>query len=188
MLTKNSCGKNGRSVPLALAMAGALLLGTAGCISKEFTYKSTVAGGEELTFTLTGSGPAHARAESFEVLDAALVPDFPAKTIFYKFRLSDSQRGKSLQSLRIEDVTDTEALLVFEDQHPAFTERVWEGKTGALSLEEPSLQWLSYVSDSMRIYRFTLTMADGRKVVLHQLAMMPGWVKTKIREMFGQKY
>jgi len=171
-----------------VAIAGALLVGSIGCVSKEFTYTATVAGGEELKFAVTNGGPAHARADGFEVLDAGLLPDFPAKSVYYNFRLSDAADGKSLRAIRVEDVTDATAEQVFEDLQPKLVKRVWTGKSGALSADDPSLKWISYVSDSTRIYRFTLTLADGRKVVLHQLAMTPSWIKTKIREMFGQKY
>jgi hypothetical protein len=170
---------------LALAVA---IPGLSGCLSKEFTYTTTVAGGEELKFTLGQGGPTHARAGGFEVLDAALSTDFPGKKIFYKFSFSDSARGRGLQTIGVEDVTDATAVLLHEDAQPKLVDRTWEWKSPPLALDDPSLKWLSFVSDSMRVYRFTLTFDDGHKVVLNQLTMMPGWVKTRIREMFGEKY
>ena len=167
--------------------AAGLFLG-GGCVTKEFSYVATVSGGEQLKFTFTGGGPAHAKAEGIEILDASVQPDFQAKQIFYGFKFSDSSGGKSLQSVRVEDVSDPLPVLLFEDPAPKLTDRIWTGKSRPFGGDDPSLKWVSYVSDSVRVYRFTLTMSDGRKVVLHQPSVVPGWVKTAIRGMFGEKY
>ncbi|MEO7414627.1 MAG: hypothetical protein ABIZ81_14855 [Opitutaceae bacterium] len=159
-----------------------------GCVTKEFSYVAVVSGGEQIKFTFSGGGPVHAKAEGIEILNASILPDFEAKKVFYGFQFSDASAGKNLQSVRVEDVSDPLPFLLFEDLAPKLTNRIWDAKTREFAADDPSLKWVSYVSESVRIYRFTVTMNDGRKVILHQPSVVPGWVKMAIRTMFGEKY
>lgn len=169
-------------------MLAAISVGGVGCASKEFSYVTTVSGGEQIKFTFANGGPVHAKAEGFEILDALIRPEYDAKKVFYGFRFSDAANGKTLQSVKVEDVSEPTPVLLFEDPQPKVVDRIWTGKSRLFDADDPSLKWVTYVSDSVRIYRFTLTLNDGRKVVLHQPSMVPGWIKMSIRGMFGEKY
>jgi hypothetical protein len=188
MLTEKSPRKTNRHrVASALTLMGVLWV-LAGCASKEFSYVTTVAGGEQLKFTFANGGPVHAKAEGFEILDAAIQPEYDAKKVFYGFRFSDAANGKSLQSLKVEDVSEAVPVLLLEETQPKVVNRIWAARSGLFAADDPSLKWVTYVSDSVRVYRFTLTLTDGRKLVLHQPSMVPGWIKMSIRGMFGEKY
>src|SRR4051794_26007838 len=106
-----------------IALGCALLL--IGCASKEFSYVTTVSGGEQMKFTFGASGPAHAKAEGFEVLDTVLFPDSAEKKAFYGFRLLDAADGKNLQSVRVEDVSDPVPVLLLEELQPKVNNRIW---------------------------------------------------------------
>lgn len=187
MLFKKSLVKSNRRSVRRLLLAAALA-GAAGCASKEFSYVTTVSGGEQIKFTFANGGPVHAKAEGFEILDAVIQPDYDAKKVFYGFRFSDAGGGKTLQSVKVEDVSETAPVLLFEDAQPKVVDRIWTGRSRLFAADDSSLKWVTYVSDSVRVYRFTLTLTDGRKLVLHQPSMVPGWIKMTIRGMFGEKY
>lgn len=187
MLTKKSPLKTDRRGLSWLLLAG-MLWGLIGCATKEFSYVTTVSGGEQMKFTFAGGGPVHAKSDGFEVLDAAIQPEFDAKKVFYGFRVLDAAGGKTLQSVKVEDVSEAVPVLLVEEAQPKVVAGVWGAKSRQFTADEASLKWVTYVNDSVRIYRFTLTLTDGRKVVLHQPSMVPGWVKMTIRGMFGEKY
>ena len=186
LFKKSSVNSNRRGASWLVLACGVVLAG--GCVSKEFSYVTTVAGGEQMKFTFANGGPAHAKSDGFEVLDAVIRPEYDAKKVFYGFRFSDAAGGKTLQSVRIEDVTETVPVLLVEDTQPKVVNRIWAASSPLFAADDPSLKWVTYVSDSVRVYRFTLTLNDGRKVILHQPSMVPGWIKMSIRGMFGEKY
>lgn len=175
----------GRCVRWAFLVA-ALAAGV-GCASKEFSYLATVSGGEQMKFTFAKGAPVHAKSDGFEIQEASIRPDMQAKKVFYGFSMSDSANGKSLQSVRVEDVSDAAPVLLLEDAQPTVTNRQWSGTSRAFSGDDSALDWISYVNNSVRIYRFTLTMKDGRTVVLHQPSVVPGWMKASMRELVGRK-
>jgi hypothetical protein len=172
-----------RSLTLSL---GALLF-MAGCATKEYTYNTVVSGGEQLHFSIVGGRPAPATADGIKILEAGLRPDAQLKKVLYGFHFSDTG-GHSLQSVRVEDVSETEAVLLLEDLQPKMVDHQWNGTTRLFEADDPALKWVFYVNDSVRVYRFSITFADGRKLILNQAAMVPGWVKMTIRHMFGEKY
>jgi hypothetical protein len=164
---------------------GALVATLGGCVSKEYSYSTTVSGGERIRFTFANGRPAPAKAEGIQIIDAGLLPNPAEKKVFYGFHLiADSD----LKSVRVEDVSEEQPVLLYEDLSPKLEQRRWKGTTKAFSADDPEIKWVFYIAETVRVFRFTVTMADGRTVVLHQAAMVPAWMKGVIRSMFGEKY
>lgn len=181
-----SCRSFSRSVG-AVALLG-LLAVAAGCASKVFSYATTVSGGEQLRFTFEAGRAAPVKAEGFQILDAGIRPDMETKKVVCGFLFFDENPNRALQSVRVEDVTEEQPVLLIDDLAPKVEKQRWSGLTKQFGAESPEIKWVFYIADSVRVYRFTITTADGRKVVLHQAAMVPAWVKGVIRAMFGEKY
>ena len=176
-----------RNWPRLAIPQGAIVL-AAGCASKEFSYNTKVAGGETMRFTIVAGRPEPAEEDGIKIMEAGLRPDPDGKNVIYGFQFSDSSANRALQSVRVEDVSEDTPTLLLEDLQPKLVAKHWASTTRTFEADDPALRWLFYVNDSVRVYRFTITMADGRKVVLHQAAMVPGWLKMTIRHMFGEKY
>lgn len=173
---------------LSAALLLGLLVAGAGCASKEFSYATTVAGGERLRFTFVAGQPSPVKAEGFEILDAGIRPEAAEKKVICRFQFRDENANRTLQSVRVEDVTEEEALVLIDDLAPKLDKQRWVAVTKPFDATSPEIKWVFYIADSVRVYRFTITTADGRKVVMHQAAMVPAWVKGAIRAMFGEKY
>jgi hypothetical protein len=171
----------------AAALLGLLLVGI-GCASKEFSYATTVSGGEQLRFTFSAGRPAPVRADGYQILDAGIRPEGAEKKVVCGFMFLDENVNRPLKSVKVEDVTEEKPILLLEDLAPKLENKRWVAVTKPYTAESPEIKWVFYIADSVLVYRFTITSADGRTVVLHQAAMVPAWVKGLIRAMFGEKY
>jgi len=86
------------------------------------------------------------------------------------------QREYALQGKATRHATTVVAGMRDED----LIESIARGDKGAMRV--------LYTRHSVRIYRFTLTAADGKKIVLYQATMVPAFIKGAIRAMYGEKY
>ena len=160
----------------------------AGCVSKEFTYRTRIAGGQVMNFTIVAGRTQLAEEDGVKILEAATRPDDERKKLVYSFRFSDASATRTWQSVRVEDVTEDAPILIHEDLQPKLVDRQWSALTRKFDADDPALRWVFYVNDSVRIYRFTMTATDGRKIVLYQATMVPAFIKGAIRSMYGEKY
>lgn len=158
-----------------------------GCQTGDFVYVATIAGGEKLHIPLGKSGVAMVKENGVQILHAGGDVDLTKKQLFYKFALSE-ENGRELRSVLVEDVSDETAVTLVEDLQPKLAGRRWDGTSRFFDREDPAIKWVFYVADSFRVFRFTITFADGRKVVLHQGSRVPGWAKAAIRSTYGEKY
>jgi hypothetical protein len=166
---------------------GLLVIG-AGCASTEYSYSTIVSGGEQLKFVMTKGHPEDAKGEGLRVVVASIAPKAETQEVFYRFEFIDETGGRTFQSVRVEDVTETAPILLVDDPAPTLTNKHWAGASRALGAQDPALKWVYYVNESVRITRFTVTTADGHKIILHQATLYPGFMKMLVRGMFGEKY
>lgn len=171
--------------------AGIMLLGLGwtGCASGgAYEYVKIISTGEKLRLPLEKGGPAPAKQGTISVLYAGFIPgpDPANKGLLYRFVLEE-KNGVAFRSVRVDDVSDESAVLLVEDDQPKLdpTKQQWVGTSRVFKGDEPSLVWLTYVDDSMRVYRFTIVTGDGRTVVMYQGQMAPGWLKPRLRPLIG---
>ena len=158
----------------------------AGCASGEYTYVTTTAYGERLRIPLERGVPERATKGTIQVLNAMLLPgsEADAKSVFYVFAYVDTS-AVTPSSVRVEDVTDEKPILIYEDLDPKLVEQRWGGRTPLMTVTHPALEWTTYVGETFRIYRFTITKANGEQVVLNQAWSVAGWTKQSIRKTLG---
>ena len=121
---------------------------------------ATIAGGTQLHVPLTRGGAALTNEAGIQINTANIVPA-PEKKIAYVFAFTDS-RGRTLRSVRVEDVSDEAAVVLVDDAEPKLSgERQWHSTTPPLEFSDPWLRWLATISNSLRVFRFTLTFSDG---------------------------
>jgi hypothetical protein len=169
-----------------LAVA-ALLAALAGCATGEYTYVKTTAYGERLNFPLEKGQPQWASKGGITIWAAALLPsaEREKQEVFFAFGFTD-ESGVAPTKVRIEDVSDEKPLVVHEDNEPKLDEtNRWRSTPRMLKAGAPEIAWTSYVGDTFRVYRFVITKADGREVVLHQAMSVPAWMKASMRKTLG---
>jgi len=173
-----------RLVPLAAALWG---LGLGGCATGDVAMLATIAGGEKIRVPLAKGGavPTNEGGVQIDTANFTLNPD---KKIVYVFKFTDSRR-RALRSVRVDDVSDTAVAKLVDDAQPQLSPAgQWHRETEALEMSDPRLEWLGTISNSLRVFRFTLTLADGQTLVLHQGALYPAALKAAVRQALGQKY
>lgn len=175
----------GRGGVLALAAVAIAVL--TGCTAGEYTYMKTTAYGQRLSFPLERGQPKWASEGGITVWAAGLLPagDAEKKEVFYAFGFVD-ESGVAPTKVRIEDVSDEKPVLVVEDNEPELDEaKRWRNNPRMLKAGAPEIHWTTYVGDTFRVYRFEITKADGRKIVLHQAISVPAWMKASMRKALG---
>jgi len=164
-----------------------------GCDTVAFAPKTTmlvpIADGEKIEVTYSNSNGAvimEAKA-GVQIELATLVPSDDKKHITYVFKLS-VKNGVAPKRVTVSDLTDVPERILVDDQAPRLDNGHWNSAKVDRGILDPSLAWLSNVDDSIRIYRFKVTLADGSQAVLDQPSVFPGGLKAVIRKVFGLDY
>lgn len=157
-----------------------------GCAAGDYVYQTRTAYGETLRIALDHGAPVPAQEGTVLIRAARLLPlgDGSLKKVFYYFEFVDSS-GAVPRSVRIEDVTDEKPMFITEDKAPKLIDNHWVGRSEQLDAASPLLGWVRYLDDSMRVYRFTIETADGRKLILNQAWSVPAWFKAAMRKTLG---
>ncbi len=146
--------------------------------------KYPISGGEKITATLGPRGLEMAKNDDVEILAAAFLPAPHKKQLVYCFSLK-LLRENTIRSIKIEDVSeeDKPPRLMLEDKAPVFVANVWSNQEVFSDRFDASLYWVYYEVDTPRIYRFTLTTVEGKKLVLHQVYMVNLFLKPMIKKV-----
>lgn len=164
-----------------------LLLLCAGCQTGDVMMKVPISDGGEITVPLTGGGPKPGEADGYKVALSALEPGKENREAFYKFGLVCSHEP-ALRRIRVEDISDEKPALLIDDRDPKFTNRRWVQQSEVIAANDPRFQWIFQITMSMRVYKFTLTRADGTEVSFNQVTVYPPYVKAMVRNKWGEKY
>lgn len=173
-----------------IGAAGAIVLllcGLAGCASSEYRYTTKIATGERLTFRLVNGRVDPAVAEGLEAKPPVMAPDVKQKKVRYVFGLA-VKPSESLQRVRVDDVSDDRAVPLVDDTDPQIKNGLWTGHSAWFGADEPEVLWVNYLGESFRVYRITVTKADGREFVLHEGSVTPAFAKGMMRHVFGKDY
>ena len=164
-----------------------LFLPLAGCavpMTSSNTYMVPIANGESMEISIKNGGLVLAEADGIHILQVALNPSSDKKQIVYTFEFS-AKSGLVPTHILIEDMTEAPVRTVAEDAAPKLKDGHWKVDTPVLDPKDPAFEWLVQLDDTIRVYRFTITLADGRQIVLKQPQMFPVFMKQLIRVMIG---
>ncbi len=168
----------------------AVLSGLAGCASAggEYTYVTRISTGERMKFPLTYGRPELATSGTIKIRAAGLSrpPGEGVKKVTYDFVFEDKS-GAVPKAVKIEDVSEKTPLPILEDLNPKLKDNFWTGTSKAMDADDPLLSWVPYLDNSFRVFRFTITAADGHETVLYQGWSVPGFVKAGVRMALGLK-
>jgi len=168
-------------------LGGLLSVGLVGCATGSFEMVATGAGGEKIRVPLGANGVEFTNEAGVQVRMASFAPNADKK-IVYEFVFTD-HRKRGLRRVRVEDVSDDAAVNLADDAQPkGELDGTWRGGSEALEFNDPRMNWLATISNSLRVFRFTLTFSDGQTLVLHQGTLYPAAMKSAVRHAFGQNY
>lgn len=157
----------------------------AGCAT---TMLVPIADNEQAPIVFGNKGAENASGGGVTIERAGLEPNAAAKAVNYVFDLTVSD-NRAPRSVIVEDVTsDNEKEVLAEDTRPFVTKGRWHFVTPSRTAAESDLAWILTIEAGMRIYRFTVVTADGRKLVLYEPSEYSGQIKSQIRKTLGLDY
>lgn len=161
-----------------------LIAGFAGCAAQAPAVKLRIAGGEKIMVDLGRGGVIEGESKEVKVGVAGFMTNTQAKKGFYVFGL-ELKTMPALISMKVEDVTDDNVVLLVDDRSPKLAGRIWRWATPLQSPDEKTLRWIQEIDDSFRVYRFTIALSDGRQLVLHHAAFYPAFAKEHMKFELG---
>ena len=161
----------------------------AGCASPEVIRRIPISGGKVALFSFGPKGAEPGRANGYEVKEAFLMPATDAKEVLYKFIVS-TPPGASLKRIQIEDVSEEDgpAFPLIDDSAPVIKEGRYQISTPTIAAGDRHLQWVLTITTTMRVYHFTLTDTAGKTTEMLHVSAYPDFVKSAIRQKWGEKY
>jgi hypothetical protein len=157
-----------------------------GCATGDVSMLATISGGERIRVPIGNTGVLPTVVDGVKSEGPVPRPDAQKKLVYY-FNLSD-RRARPLKSVRVEDVSDAEPILLLDDTHATWTDGRWQGNSAPLGPEDRAMNWMTTITNTLRVFRFTVTFADGKTLTLYQGAMYPNFVKTMVRGGWGMNY
>jgi hypothetical protein len=164
--------------PIALAA----LAGCAVPMTSSNTNVVPLANGEKMEMSVTAGGIATVSGEGVHIVQANLMPTADKKHVVYAFEVTVKE-GLVAKHVTIEDMTEDPVRLVVDDPDPRLTNGHWKFTTPPLDPKQPGVEWITQLDDTIRVFRFTVTLADGHQVVLRQPWIYPIYLKSIIRKM-----
>ena len=171
----------------SLAAGVVILAGGCAAGGGDFAMMATISGGQKIRVPI-GRGGAELTNEGGVQINSATFSVNADKKIVYVFEFTDS-RKRPLRNVRVEDVSDQAPILFVESAQPTLSATgQWHGESEPLTLSDPRLGWMAAISNSLRVFRFTLTLADGQTLVIHQGSLFPAPLKSAVRQRLVQYY
>ena len=145
------------------------------------TKTLTVLGDKKVKTQWDGSMPKTMRAKGIEtnvtgiiISDGKLVPTFGF----------DITSKKKPISVRVEDVTGTEAVLMVEDFAPVVERAHWKGNSTPREITPEGVPWLFTAGDTLTVFRFTVMLeGDEAPVVIYQPSVFRESSKVQLRSI-----
>ena len=147
-----------------------------------------IAGGKVVPIPFGQGGPLNGKSNGYEVHYAITVPVPETKAVIYKFSFV-APPGAKLERVVIDDISDEQSSSLYEENKPWLDEHnEWKGETKAYDYKDPLMAWVYTVTPSLRVYRFTITDAAGKKTYMYQVTGYPDYIKAAMRFSWGEKY
>ena len=181
-----------RRGPAAGVLAGALaiaLLGLAGCVlQQDVAARVTTVDGQvvdlPLTTLPTPVGDGVVTVQSLQIAPWDIDKEKgKAKTLAFTFVVQFAE-GSKPAVITIEDVTEAPILPIFEDRAPKTVKNnLWGAVSSPIGPHDAHVNWLLTLDNSIRVYRFTVKLADGTTHVLYKAIFLSAPMKNYIRSI-----
>jgi hypothetical protein len=172
-----------RAVPAVVFLA---LL--AGCASKPGTQMRSfnIADNKRVDLPVDAAGaPVPVENDDFRIEVTGYVLDAENRELAYTFAFRAKKKAAP-RSVTVEDVSGTAPEVLVVDSAPELSaDGVWKGNSIPRRRFDPSIGWVTDLGDTIRVFRFHITTADGRPFIIHQASIWPGESKGFVREIMG---
>jgi hypothetical protein len=175
----------------SMALAGAALaavLCAAGCVMQPtYDVAITTAEGDVVDVPMTPSpidvSDGVVRVDLFQYAPTTLTDGTNRLQIRCQAEFSCGARPTAIV---VRDVTDAPIITLFDVRKPDLVAgNRWIGATPNLGPSDDAIRWVANIDNSIRIYRFAFTLADGSVHVLTVPVIVPAVLKDLIRKRFG---
>jgi hypothetical protein len=155
-----------------------------GCASSPSRLSVPIAGGQTVRLERQGTGFKHAENDRIIITEASLqAVNLDGKNYLrWNFVITPKQTT-TLNMIRIEDVSDSAALIMVNDVAPQLDAGKWTETAGLMDVSGPSVRWLFQANESVRVFRITINEMDGQSAVLYQGVLYTPASKEAIRAM-----
>jgi hypothetical protein len=167
---------------ILVAASLAAFLGASGCVMEQnYDARVTTADGEVIDVPLA---PHPLNVTDGEVTvflfqyTPVVLPD-GAKRMEIRFDAGFT-KGFKPKSIVVRDISEAPIMTLVDDRAPTLDGYVWKGKTVPLGPSDDFIKFMTNIDNSIRVYRFTVTLTDGSVHVLTVPIMVPGFLKESI--------
>jgi len=169
--------------------AGAALISLvllASCAPRATTVSFPVAGGQRIRFEKVGSSFGRAEDSRFVITESGLTTyrEGGRNYLRWQFGFRVKQPLK-LQSVVVEEVSGTQPVLILKDLAPEVAGIEWTKQSGLTAAEPGTVPWFFDPGSTLRIFRFSITEADGQRSTLYQAALFDKKAKDALRYQMG---
>jgi hypothetical protein len=148
---------------------------------------ATISGGQKIRVPLSRAGAELVNEGGIQMNTATFTLNADKK-IVYIFEFTDAKK-RALRNVKVEDESDAAPVMVLESTQPTLSATgQWKGESEPLTLSDPRLGWMATLPNTLRVFRVTVTFADGRTQVIHQGSFFPAVMKSAVRQTLGQNY
>ena len=107
------------------------------------------------------------------------------KGLAFAFML-EFKGGAKPVAIEVDDVSDMPILSVHTDNAPKLSNKnEWSAGTAPRPATDDLVKWLMTLENSVKVYRFTVKLADGTTHVLRYPVFAPGPMKAYMRSQLG---
>ena len=149
------------------------------------TRSFPVAGGKKIWIAFNERGALPVKTSDIEVSVAGFLTDKEKKELTYRF-LFKVVSNQDPKKVVVQDISEGNPEVLVTDTHPILRGGYWGGQSAPKTKDDPQVSFLRNDRDSIRVYRFTITLADGREVVVDQALFYFGIMKSEARHNLGQ--
>jgi hypothetical protein len=160
------------------------LIWLTGCRSPSSHVSVPVAGAQDVVLERQGAGLKQAENDRVAVAQPGLqaVSLDGVHYVRWSFAISPKQ-ATTLSTIKIDDVSDSQPLLLVNDVAPQLDAGRWSEIAGLMDLSSGGVRWLFEPRETVRTFRFTISEPDGQSYVLYQVAPYSPASKEAIRAM-----
>jgi hypothetical protein len=169
--------------------AGAALISTGlliGCVHQATTVSFPVAGGQRIAFEKVGSAFGRAENSRFVITESGLTTYREAGKNYLQWQFGFRvKQPTKLQSVMVEEVSGLQPILILEDLAPKIDGIEWRKRSGLTPVGSSTVSWFFDPSSTLRIFRFSINEADGKRSTLYQAALFNKKSKDALRYQMG---
>ena len=148
------------------------------------TRSFPISGGKKLWVAFNERGALPVKTSDVEIAIAGFTADKEKKELTYRF-LFKVLNNQTPKKVVVQDISEENPEVLVTDNNPKLERGHWGGQSAPKTKDDPQVAFLRNDHDSVRVYRFTITLADGREINVEQALFYFGLMKSEARHNLG---